>query len=778
MILLMKCVVFLSILLIVASLFNNCFSQHNGLSSCNITWHTQSNNSSASMPCGGGDIGLNVWVENGDILFYMAQSGTFDENNALLKMGRVRINLFPDLLSNATFQQRLNIKDGNITIQAKDVKIAIWVDVFKPVIHADIQSTKAITIKASYETWRYADHLISNPKELRSTSYKVAQPFDVTTYKDSIQFTNNSILFYHRNRADVNNIFDYTVHAEQMDTVKDQLFNPIAGNTFGGMMIAGNMQPAGIDSGKYANTPFSSYALQTTKPVHQQSISIILNTEQTKSIETWIDHLTAVHHSLRAATDAYNQTVNWWHQYWKRSFIYIEGIDSNMSINYQLFRYMLGCNAYGKYPTKFNGGLFTFDPVYVDSTYPSSPDFRLWGGGTFTAQNQRLVYYGMLKSGDFDVMKPQFNFYTRIQKNTELRSEVYWHHKGACFTEQLENFGLPNVFEYGLKRPKNYDAGLEYNAWLEYTWETVFEFCNMMLETQHYNNDDISHYIPFIESCLRFYDEHYQMLAQERGRKLFDSSGHYVFYPTSAAETYKMTYNSTTVIAALQTVLEKMLALPSAYLDSSKKDTLSIMLKRIPPISFTNISGYTTIAPAQAWQRVQNTESPQLYPVFPWGIYGIGKPWLDTAINTYRYDPQVNKYKDFKGWRQENIFAARLGLTSEAFELTKGKFSVGKHRFPSFFGPGYDWTPDHNWGGTAMIGLQEMLLQADDEHIYLLPAWPKDKDVSFKLHAPHNTTVEAKLIGGKIGYLNVIPASRKKDIIVMLKDFVTSAKIN
>ncbi|MFG0333144.1 MAG: hypothetical protein ACF8TS_07270, partial [Maioricimonas sp. JB049] len=33
--------------------------------------------------------------------------------------------------------------------------------------------------------------------------------------------------------------------------------------------------------------------------------------------------------------------------------------------NYQVFRYQLGCNAFGSFPTKFNGGLFTTDPEYV-----------------------------------------------------------------------------------------------------------------------------------------------------------------------------------------------------------------------------------------------------------------------------------------------------------------------------------------------------------------------------------------------------------------------------
>ncbi len=75
--------------------------------------------------------------------------------------------------------------------------------------------------------------------------------------------------------------------------------------------------------------------------------------------------------------------------------------------NYTLFRYMLGCNAYSQWPTKFNGGLFTFDPMYVDQKMEFTPDFRKWGGGTMTAQNQRLVYWPMLKSGDFDLMKSQ-----------------------------------------------------------------------------------------------------------------------------------------------------------------------------------------------------------------------------------------------------------------------------------------------------------------------------------------------------------------------------------
>ncbi|MDE5727165.1 MAG: hypothetical protein K2H94_03435, partial [Duncaniella sp.] len=89
-----------------------------------------------------------------------------------------------------------------------------------------------------------------------------------------------------------------------------------------------------------------------------------------------------------------------------------------------------------------------------------------------------------------------------------------------------------------------------------------------------------------------------------------------------------------------------------------------------------------------------------------------------------------------------------------------------RHRFPAFFGPGFDWTPDHNWGGSAMIGLQEMLLQTDGDKIFLFPAWPPGRDISFRLHAPGNTVVEAALRNGRLTMLKVSPQERLKDIIL------------
>jgi hypothetical protein len=477
-------------------------------------------------------------------------------------------------------------------------------------------------------------------------------------------------------------------------------------------------------------------------------------------------------------------TQQWWQQFWDRSFIRIDETNENSKAweagrNFQLFRYMLACNAKGAWPTKFNGGLFTVDPVFTDTANKLTPDYRNWGGGLHTAQNQRLVYFPMEKNGDWDLMQPQFDFYLRILHNAELRSKVYWNHGGACFTEQMENYGLPDFAEYGQKRPAGYDKGMEYNAWLEYEWDTVLEFCLMMLQENEYTGKDISDKIPFIESCLRFFDEHYQYLAKQRGSKALDENGKLVLYPGSGAETFKMAYNSTSTIAALYVITEKFanalnneMFSKTHNIDSVKVNRILNLLNfngRIPGISFQSFNGHTTIAPAKSWERINNTESPQLYTVFPWGIFGVGKPGIDTARNTYLYDTNAIKFRSYIGWKQDNIFAARLGLTDDAWKLTELKLRNSGRRFSAFWGPGFDWVPDHNWGGSGMIGLQEMLLQTDDKKIFLFPAWPKNMDVHFKLHAPQNTTVEAELKNGKVILFKVMPEARVKDVVLMLQ---------
>lgn len=741
----------------------------------NQVWTTQSQNSSESMPVGGGDIGMNVWVENRNIYAYFSRSGTFDEHNTFLKLGRIRLELKPNPFEGSQgFQQELMLKNGYVSIRQNDTEVKLWADVFNPVIHLDINSREKLQVTVSYENWRYKNREVRG-KANNANSYKWAPQGKIITYADSIKFKRNGILFFHRNRDST--VFDVAIRQQKLEAVKGEMMDPLKNLTFGGLIHGKNFEPAGTYEGVCQVTDFEGYALESREAARNQHIEIQLHTEQAENLGNWKEALFA---SVSAYEDksgkAAKKSQNWWNEFWDRSFIYVqkEGSREKDSVfqigqNYQLFRYMLGCNAFGEYPTKFNGGLFTYDPIFVDSTYHFTPDFRNWGGGTMTAQNQRLVYFPMLKSGDFEMMPAEFKFYQRMFKNAELRSKVYWGHGGASFTEQIENYGLPNPSEYGWDRPEDYDPGMQYNAWLEYQWDTVLEFCKMMLDQYYYAGKDVEEYLPLVMSSLKFFDEHYQYLAAKRGRKILDGNGDLILYPGSAGETYKMAYNSNSTIAGLKVISEKMLGLPDKYLSDEQRTYLKKFQERIPPLNFREIKAKKLLAPAKNWERINNIEVPQLYPVYPWGIYGIGKQNIEIARDTWFFDPDANKFRGYLGWKQDNIFAARLGLTTQAAKYTRMKLADSGRRFPAFWGPGFDWVPDHNWGGSGMIGLQEMLLQTAGDKILLFPAWPEDWNVHFKLYAPGKTVVEAKVENGKAEVIKVTPNGRRKDIVNLFK---------
>jgi len=741
-------------------------------------WTTPSRNSSESMPCGGGDIGMNVWVEDGDVLFYLSRSGCFDENNTLLKLGRFRIHLSKPF-SMRSFRQQLVLRDGYCQVTDGQVWVQLWADVNKPVVHIEASIEKErCDMEVTYESWRTHDIELTR-RERFQTSYKFAAPKGLKTRHDSIVALEDGITFVHQNGPVT--IFDATVRQQQMEAVKDRLYNPLKNLIFGGRMHGDQFVLAGTTRGRYASSDFEGWTYRSRHASQRHALTVTMATVQ-GSYADWLAALTETERSIQTKRDQ-KLARNWWHAFWQRSYIEVLGdgcrvLDNSNHQhptpntyhhairNYTLFRYMLGCNARGQWPTKFNGGLFTFDPEYVYASrdgqagteeYRLSPDFRNWGGGVHTAQNQRLVYWPMLKSGDLDLLLPQLDFYLNIYKNAEERSRLYWGHEGACLTEQIENYGLPCYPEYGTKRPEGFDPGMERNAWLEYEWDTCLEFCMMALEAHRQSSIpnsqfsildsqfSIDRYLPMIVSCLRFFDEHYQYLANRRGAKRLDGQGKLVLYPGSGGETYKGAYNATSTIAALRTVTEAMLQTDMVRQDSALLAFHSSLLSRLPDITVRD----GMIAPALHYERVQNVESTQLYPVFPWRMYGVGRPGLDVARRTYTSDSLAVKFRSHIGWKQDLIWAACLGMTDEASRLLQLKMGDGPHRFPAFWGPGYDWTPDHNWGGSGMIGMQEMLLQEVGDTLYLFPAWPKQWDVRFKLHASRGTVVEAELKDGK-----------------------------
>ncbi|EAT91497.2 hypothetical protein SNOG_00002 [Parastagonospora nodorum SN15] len=642
--------------------------------SYDVAWTTPGVNGSAdSMPLGGGDIGINTWFEDGSILMYIAKSGTFDENNSLLKLGRVRLSFQPNPFDHDTFEQRLLLNSGYVQFTGKDNATAkIWVDVFNPVVHVEIDSPEKIALKVAYENWRFEDHeLVNEERNQGSWGLYTSKVRNGTTYADSIGFHENGVLMSHRN--DKLDLWDFQLKQQGLEEHAETMYNPMRNNEFGIFVHSEQLRPGDITNGTYVNTTFKAWNLDTKTARKSFKVNFTLHQAQTSSHKEWYDGLKNVMKSAINATQ--EASLDWWRDWWDRSYIIInedQGEDDpgfQVGKNYQIWRFLMGCNALGVWPTKFNGGLWTFDPVYVNKFRPYTPDHRRWGGGTFTAQNQRLLYWPLLRSGDFDTMTQQFDFYKRITPNAVLRGQVYQGIDAAYFLEQTDNTGLSNVFEYNAQyydddqntpRPDFFPEGELWNVWLNHMQDTANEFADMILQANIYSGYDVKPYLEFIEYQLAWFDKYYTKKMQEG-----------------------------------------------------------------TPWGLTGF------------------EIPQLYTVFPWPEYGLGLPNLTYAINTYLYDTETQSYHGNAGWKQDVIWLARMGLTTNATAMTEQRFAPSTVcKFPTFKGPNFDWTPDLNHFGAAAIGLQEQLMQTFvGNDIRLLGAWPKTWDARFKLYAPHNTTV-------------------------------------
>ena len=780
------------------------------LDSYQVRWDSPSPHAAASMPCGGGDTGLNVWVEKGDLFCYVQRSGAFDENNQYLKLGRLRVRLTPNpFVDGTTFRQELILRHGHVAITGeKDglrTTVQVWVDVFHPAVHVEIEANQPIHATASYENWRVEDRDL--PDDVARPRFAClgwdGYPGKVTRFRDEIAFAGNNVYFFHRNRDD-KLLIDYTIRQQGLNSVRDQIVNTQRGRTFGGILRGENFVASGTSTGRYQATPFTAWNLRSRDARKNHHIELVSHIAQTPTLEAWREGLKRQIHKLPPLAAARAASRRWWHDFWNRSHLVIhpEKPDPKnrawrIGRNYQLFRYQLACNAFGEYPTKFNGGQFTFDPSLAGKHPSLDPDWRAWGGGSFTAQNQRLVHWPMLKSGDHELVKPQLEFYLRALPSAIARVKTYYQHEGALFAEQLENFGLPISAGWGWPEPQAkkrqrgkevpfgdpriqgafgpnslVERGEQANAYVSYHYESQLEMSYLALEHHRFFGSDISRYLPLIRASVRFFDEHYQLRQKMRNGKPLDDQGKLVIFPSTSCETYRAAKNPTDLIAGLHACLDGLLALDDTLVSPSEKNDYRGFKQRLPEFSFGEIKGDRIIKPAEQWQKVQNFECPQFYPLFPFNRFALGRDDLEVFRNTWKHG---TFRKDLvQSWHQNGIFFARMGMVQEAADFNTRKLDDSPRRFPTFWGPGHDWVPDHNWGGSGMIGLQEMLMQTIGDRIILLPAWPKDWDCDFKLHAPHRTIISAKVRQGKITDLTVTPKSRT---VTILNDEKTSIEI-
>lgn len=301
----------------------------------------------------------------------------------------------------------------------------------------------------------------------------------------------------------------------------------------------------------------------------------------------------------------------------------------------------------------------------------------------------------MLRSGDFDLMEPLFAMY----RNTlELRQEAtrkYYHHDGAFYPETMYFWGTYVDTNYGRNRTGMPD-GLTENTYIRYYWQSALEMALMMLDYYQFTQDEAylqDTILPVVTQVIMFFDQHWQR----------DQNGKILFEPAMALETYRTAINPLPEIVGIEKVCTELLRLPSGIVRENQRLTWTRLLSELPDIPKEERSGMLLLAPAKNYKDKQNMENPELYAIFPYRKYTIGKADLNLARNTF--DNQ--SVKATGGWQQNAIKAAFLGLTDESSRLMLQNFNTknAAFRFPTMWGPNYDWIPDLDHGTVAMTAL-------------------------------------------------------------------------
>ena len=757
-------------------LFFGCKEQSGYVENYNVVWDTPGEDVNGSMPVGGGNIQLNVWCENNDIFFYIGSTESFvDRSSTLGKLGRVRLGFTPNPFEGGHFKQELKVKESEVVFSGSNgFKLTLWVDVFNPVIHVEMSSEEPIHVQAGYETWRLNSSFTEN----------------------------NEVLFYYRNSHETPEL-EQMIKDQKAESFRDEIPNPMSDRTFGGLMYSGELKVAEKDGGVYKKTPYNAWRLRTDEKIKKLDLRVAIRIEQDASLDLWKEQVKKLTESTNnSRIEDRSKSKKWWNDFWKRSYIYInQGIDVakagvadvktdsvsaawQVGRNYQLFRYMMGCTRGARYPAQFNGGIFNFD------SNERNPDIRMWQDCEYMAQNQRLVYWPLIKTGDFDLMQPVVNLYNDMVSLQKTRAQTYWNIEGTAYPEGLSIYGLNRIYidpdtmvdSWGRCPPrKRTEWGHSGLIHLEYHYTSMLDFAYMMLEHSRFGGSKLAEHLSFIEGSVKFFDNYYQKKTLELTQSPLDKNGKLVLYPSSALELYAGATNPTDVVAGLQALVRGVLSFPESEMTTEQFAYFKSLQTRLPDIPVVTKDEREVFPPAGSWELEgdqDNMEFPQMYTVFPFELYTFGDSHLEIAKNTWLYNSKASAQKNYICWFQGGIFAAHLGLTEEAKSYTMKKF-LHPHapgcdkvspdtRFPAFWvNPGFDHYPDIDHGGTSMIGLQDMLMQTPGKRIFLLPAWPKSWDCNFRLNAPYETVVECEYKNGEIIMLKVTPESRKADVVVM-----------
>ncbi len=745
----------------------------------NVTWESPSVDPSGQMPLGNGDIAAGVYVlEGGDLYLLLSKNDAFTYSGDLFKTGRVRVSLTPNpFTAGKAFRQTLELASGAVSILADEVQVRIWADARRPVYHIEVEAPEQIEVSVEPEFWDRFDACNFNNFDVTEKNVQASLASEPT--QDFRVERDNHILWYYS--VGDRSVYETDMRYYGVEEMITKFPDPYRYNTFGNLMESPQLtlsNGALVGSGK------------------KFDIRIHALTQKNPAVSDW---MAAIESRAKLPINVEEDWTNhkkWWSDFWNRSWITVsdntlipeerENFNSEgytekrtekdggalAAQSYNVFRYLMACQSRGKVQAKFNGGLFT-QPLRCtednkwrkvvrqqsDGSLLSHEDDRDWGR-RFTYQNQRLLYWPMLMSGDYDLMQPFFRYYFKLLPVRKAITRAWFGHEGAYYRENIEPTGGERDCGRDGKPPKtkpgeNKGDGYYHSYYFTCGLETVAMMIDYVNHTQDSDFRDTV-LVPFAREVLLFFDRHYER----------DDAGLIRLDPAMVLETYWIAVNPAPDIAGLLYCLDGLLAMKAGLAEDQR--TWLRFRQEVPPVFLHEVEGRMAIAPAEKWEMKKNAENGELYPVFPFRLFGLAQGTEDIVAQTMLHRSNKNSF-DYKCWTQDQIHWAYAG---NALEAQKGLVHRFRHastqsRFPLYGSQGPDSCPDFDHFGAGSIALQRMLVQEAGNKVLLLPAWPETWDADFKLHLSGNTIISGRVSNGKLTEWSIIPETRRRDVMVI-----------